>query len=563
LAPDQKYCVACGARRGNLPSRVSAIVAVLDMPTPPAIAGVPPMMLAPPAAIASPGVLGSLDDWVDNFDYPSPRTAAVAVMALLGFGVILGSAIGPGGGLSPIYVLPHADQAAVQTPAAPVAAAAAEAPAAEAAAAAPAADLPPVTPSTGASAKVNHVWLIVLSDQGYAKSFGDPASQSYLVSDLTTKGSLVQNYYAVAQGELANSVALVSGQGPTWQMTQNCPSYTDVTPGTIDATTNTVLGDGCVFPDTVKTIGDAMTNAGKTWSAYAEGIDDGINGRTPTTTCRQPAAGAPDPDHQTDASNAYATWGNPFMYFKTVAASPNCQFEMYGLGSLSSDLDAEKSSAFSMVIPNRCHDGSDTPCAPGAPAGLASSDDFLRQVVPKIMSSKDYLDGGLIAITFDQSPQGAADSDVSGCCGQPAFPNLANPPAASDAGGSSGATGETGETGGTGETGVTGGTGGTGVSGASGETGATGQVQLLANAAPSYVPTAPDGSPAGGGKVGLLLLSPNIKPGNSDLTDDYNHFSLLLSIENWFGTEKLGYTAGLGTSAFPDSVFNQTAPAAG
>jgi hypothetical protein len=75
---------------------------------------------------------------------------------------------------------------------------------------------------------------------------------------------------------------------------------------------------------------------------------------------------------------------------------------------------------------------------------------------------------------------------------------------------------------------------------------------------PTYVQKTPLGEPAGGGKVGLLLLSPMIKEGTSDLADDYNHFSLLLSIENWFGTAKLGYTTQLGLPALPDSVFNKT-----
>ena len=389
------------------------------------IAGVPPQLLAPPAAVAGAGLVASLDHWVDNFDYLSPRTAAVSVMAVLAFGVLMGSVIGSGAGLSPVYVMPAAQQAAAQTPEEPAAAAAGDEVLAEEVAEEAAADEAPVTGATGAAKPINHVWLIVLSNQGYAKTFGDPTSQSYLVSDLALKGAVVQNYYAVAQGELANRVALVSGQGPTHQLMKNCPNYTDLTPGTIDAATSQVQGDGCVFPDTVRTIGEAVAATGKSWAAYAEDIDNGANGRT--TNCRQPAPGAPDPDHQTDAGNAYASWSNPFMYFKGIAANPACQFQIGSLKTFDADLTAGRSPAFSMVIPNRCHDGSDKPCAPGAPAGLAGSDEFLRTVVPKIMSSKDYLDGGVIAITFDQSPQGLPDSDTSSCCNQPTYPNLALP----------------------------------------------------------------------------------------------------------------------------------------
>jgi hypothetical protein len=502
-----------------LPARIGSLVAALDMPAPPQLSGVPPMLLAPPVAAGSAGALAAFDEWVENFDYLSPRTAAVSVMALLAFGVLLGGVIGPSNGLSPVYVMPTPATAAAQTPVEPAAAApASEEAIVEAVPEAAPAEAAPVSAPTGAVTKINHVWLIVLSGQGYSKTFGDPASQSYLVTDLAAKGAVVQNYYSVAQGELANSLALVSGQGPTWQQSNNCPNYTDLTPGTIDAATQQAIGDGCVFPDTVRTIGDAVSATGKTWSAYAEDIDNGA------AACQQPAAGA-----------AF----NPFMYFKTVAASPNCPFEMYGLKALDADLDAARSPAFSMVIPNRCHDGSNTPCAPGATAGLATSDAFLQTVVPKIMGSKDYQDGGVIAITFDQSQQGLPDSDTSSCCGQPlVYPNLANPPAAAAPSAPPAPTG------------VTGSSGDTGATGATGQTGPTGQLNAASVA---------DGTATAGGKVGLLLISPMVKPGNTDVTDDFNHFSLLLSIENWFGTEKLGYTSQIDISALPDSVFNQTA----
>jgi hypothetical protein len=562
LALDQKYCTNCGTRRGKLPAQVAAVVAALDMPSPPTLSGVPPMLLAPPV-LASPGLLGPLDDWVDNFEVPSPRTVGLAVIALLAFGVMLGGVVGNNLGPSPVYVMPNTAQTAAVTPP-ETPAAAAEAPAVAPEAAAPGEEVAPgPTSPTATAAQVNHVWLIVLSDQGYAKTFGDPAAQSYLTTDLALQGSVVQNYYAVAQGELANTSALISGQGPTWQQVQNCPNYTDVTPGTIDATTGQSIGDGCVYPDTVHTIGDALTAAGKTWGAYVEDIDNSANGRT--TACTHPAAGAADPDHATGPGNAYASWGNPFNYFKSVA--PNCEFQVGGLKNLDNDLTSEHSPAFSMIVPNRCHDGSDTPCAPGAPTGLATSDDFLRSVVPKIQASKDYQDGGLIAITFDQSPQGRADSDLSSCCGQTAFPNVATPPATTaptapapaPSSGATSATGGTGQTGQTGQTGEAGATGQTGATGAQGPSAQVTPLSVLSNPAPTYIQTTPTGEVAGGGKVGLLLLSPMIKEGSSNMTDDLNHFSFLLSVETWFSTEKLGYTNQIGLPTIPDSVFNKTA----
>ena len=78
------------------------------------------------------------------------------------------------------------------------------------------------------------------------------------------------------------------------------------------------------------------------------------------------------------------------------------------------------------IVPNRCHDGAETPCAACQPAGLAASDAFLKTLVPQIEASAAYKDGGLIAITFDQAPQAGPGADAGSCCDQPtAYANLA------------------------------------------------------------------------------------------------------------------------------------------
>lgn len=506
--------MACGARRGALPARIGKLIAALDMPAPPQLAGIPPMLMAPPVAASAGGIAGAFEGLVGDDGYPSPRVAAIAVIALLGFGTLIGSVVGGPGGPSPFWVLPNSTPVSQSAP--EVAPAAAAAPETAAPAEVPAATTTQQAPTgaTSAAGKISNVWLIVLSGQGYAKSFGDSESSAYLVNSLASQGAVVENYYSVAQGQLANNVALISGQGPTWQLAANCPRYSDIAPATVDASNyNQVQGDGCVYPETVHNIGDALTGAGKTWSVYAEDADNTAGGRA--TSCAVPTSGELDPHFASSAEDPLTTWSNPFLYFKSVAASPNCPYEIYGMASLKSDLAGGKSPAFSMVIPNRCHDGSDTPCAPGAAAGLADSDDFLQTVVGQITATDEYKQGGLIAITFDQSGQGAADSDVSSCCSQPSFPNLATPPAQA--------------------------------LGASDATGATGSAE-------SYLQTGPDGKPAGGGKVGLLLISPFVRTGSVASEGEYNHFSLLLSLENWFGTEKLGYTNDKSLDPLPDDL---------
>jgi hypothetical protein len=58
----------------------------------------------------------------------------------------------------------------------------------------------------------------------------------------------------------------------------------------------------------------------------------------------------------------------------------------------------------------------------------------------------------------------------------------------------------------------------------------------------------------GGGRTGAVLLSPLIAPGTVS-AQDYNHYSLLRSIEDAFGLTHLGYAAAPGLRAFGSDIF--------
>ena len=60
----------------------------------------------------------------------------------------------------------------------------------------------------------------------------------------------------------------------------------------------------------------------------------------------------------------------------------------------------------------------------------------------------------------------------------------------------------------------------------------------------------------GGGQVGLLLISPYVKPGSIDVVDYFTHFSLLATIEDLFGVHRLGYAGIPGLPVFGLGVFN-------
>ena len=393
--------------------------------------------------------------------------------------------------------------------------------------------LPPIT----------HVFLIALSDQGYKAAFGSSSQAPYLSKTLTGQGELLSSYYAVAGGELANEIALVSGQGPTPQTAANCPLYTDITPGTLGAG-GQLIGTGCVYPRQALTLGDQLTAAGNSWRTYVGDVGAGRPGQP--MTCRHPTLGNADADQAPSPGDPQVTWRDPFLYFHTVIDSSSCANSIVGLEQLTSDLrSASKTPSLAYIVPDRCEDGSEEPCAPGQPSGLAPADAFLRKVVPEIESSPAYKTGGLIAITFDQAPQSGPNADSTGCCITSAYPNL--PAGTTGPSSSTGATGPSSSTGATGPSSSTGATGTTtGASGTTGATGATGATTGTTGA----------GETAGGGQVGLLLISKYVKPGSTNFTGEYNHFSLLASIEDLFGLSHLGYADSKGLPVFDTSVYN-------
>jgi hypothetical protein len=114
----------------------------------------------------------------------------------------------------------------------------------------------------------------MLADQRYDQSWGTPASDPYLANTLRKQGELMPNFYAVAGGELANEIALLSGQGPTPQTVADCPLYANVEPA-VSGSEQQVLGSGCVYPAAATTLADQLTGKGDTWKAYIQGMTTG------------------------------------------------------------------------------------------------------------------------------------------------------------------------------------------------------------------------------------------------------------------------------------------------
>ena len=72
---------------------------------------------------------------------------------------------------------------------------------------------------------------------------------------------------------------------------------------------------------------------------------------------------------------------------------------------------------------------------------------------------------------------------------------------------------------------------------------------------PAYPNFISPGRQHGGGAVGALLLSPFVK-GGTTVSESYNHYSLLRTIEDVFGLSHLGYAALPAVKPFPASLLN-------
>jgi hypothetical protein len=70
-------------------------------------------------------------------------------------------------------------------------------------------------------------------------------------------------------------------------------------------------------------------------------------------------------------------------------------------------------------------------------------------------------------------------------------------------------------------------------------------------------PSSAAGTPSGGGRVGMLLISTYVKPDSLNVTSQYDHFSLLASIEALLALKPLGYAGNVALPTFDaKTVYN-------
>jgi hypothetical protein len=180
-------------------------------------------------------------------------------------------------------------------------------------------------------------------------SFAQAMAQPY-TAQLAVTYAAATNYHAISHPSLPNYLALTSGS--TWGVTDD--NYHSLPAGGL---------------------GTQLTQRGVSWRAYMEGMggDCLSNG------------------------NGYAVKHNPFAYY-----GGGCPSNVVPMTGLDGDL-AGDTPRFVWITPNQCHDGHD--------CGARTADDFLKTLVPRILASSGWQQGGLLFITWDED-DGSGDNHV-------------------------------------------------------------------------------------------------------------------------------------------------------
>ena len=167
--------------------------------------------------------------------------------------------------------------------------------------------------------RFEHVLVVVLENQAQAQVIG--SRHAPRLNALAKRYAVLSRYSGVAHPSLPNYLALISGS--THGIRNDC-------------TTCVVSG---------RNLADTLEHANLDWKAYAEGLP------------RVGFTGA--------YAGLYAKKHMPFLHFRDVLGNPARRRLVVPLGQFSRDLAGGLLPAFSLIVPNLCHDMHSCPVATG------------------------------------------------------------------------------------------------------------------------------------------------------------------------------------------------------
>jgi len=353
------------------------------------------------------------------------------------------------------------------------------------------------TPQAFRLQEIKHVWVIELENAGFTQSFGHPAADPYLARTLPGEGALLTNYFAIGHNSADNYIAQISGQAPNLLSQEDCLVWVPLPDVTVSPY-HQVLGPegGCVFPASVPTLGNQLSSKKLSWKAYLEDMGNSPARDNTVATAQGPACGHPGTwgiDHTQSATKTdqYAARHEGFMFFRSVTSNARyCAAHVVSLRPLKSDLAA------------------------------AAKTPAFSWISPNLC------DDGHDAPCVTGQPGGLAQSDKFLATWVPKI--MASP--AYKQGGLILITFDEGST----------------------DAACCGESGGFSSSHPNTL--LPGLGGPGGGDVGLVALSPFIRPGTV-ATADYNHYAMLRTVEDIFGLSHLGDAAMPQLKSFGPDIF--------
>jgi hypothetical protein len=291
---------------------------------------------------------------------------------------------------------------------------------------------------------VKHVWYIILENKSYDATFSGLNNNTYLWKTLPSQGTLLTNYFGTGHFSQDNYTALVSGQAPLYDHQIDSPLYKDAAGSVITDPSSPnngqfqAAGDpytlqGSVYPSSVQTIFNQLSDNNVSWKAYAQdmGYPDSSGAPHSVTTCGAPGTDptkspVPNPGGA-NTTDQYVAKHFPLPWFHSIIDNAAAMCDSKHSASLFdpknglyADLQSVSTTpTFSWISPNNCSDAHDAVCygnnlsggwidpnTPAAPlnytGGLYASDLFLQHIIPEIQASPAYADNGMIIVSFDE-----------------------------------------------------------------------------------------------------------------------------------------------------------------
>jgi hypothetical protein len=228
----------------------------------------------------------------------------------------------------------------------------------------PATDEPAVPLDTAAetpSSALPTVFTIVLENQDYVDVVG--SENAPYINSLIADYGLATNYRETGDPSLPNYLHMISGDN-------QYPGGKDLMPT-----------DDTYFPSAAENLGTQLEAADIPWRSYQESMS------TPCTLVN---------------SGSYVPRHDPFLYFDDQQNGPDglCAATNVTYGAFKADL-AKGTYRYMWITPNIRDDGHNPTNDPVT--GLLTADAWLSVEIPKILESEQFLDGGVLFLTWDEA----------------------------------------------------------------------------------------------------------------------------------------------------------------